>query len=130
MRSGQNCAGSIKKLKIASMADAKPFRGKIRNWYRWIPERGCDEDSGWRPWAPNAGYIICSLFDGHEDFNGYTGHTSPVISEKKTPGEDVIEIETMSSKYLLVGEPIADGVIAYGSDRVKELAANQYRYDG
>lgn len=103
------------KLKLKA---EKPFMGKIRNWHRFAPDpkQFPNKRGVWRNWAPNRGYIIKGRFDGHDDFDGETGGTSLVVSETKTPGEDVIQIETLNSMYLLIGPPQKDGVVKYGDD--------------
>lgn len=105
------------------MTDVKPFMGKIREWYRWAPDptNFPNRKGVWRNWTKNKGYIIQGLFDGHEQFTGEFGGTSLVIGETKTPGEDVIEIETLNSKYLLIGAPLAEGVVHYGSPESRNI---------
>jgi hypothetical protein len=65
----------------------KPHKGKIHNWYRWFI--GTEGD-----------YVIAGLSEGHPSFAGYQLHTSKVVSENGR------EIETLNSRYTLVGEEV------------------------
>lgn len=77
----------------------KPFKGSIKNWWKQYPAKE------W--WGTEGlGYMICGTFVDHEWFAGKDGHTSFVILHH----EDTGQIETLNSRYLLIGEAIKEPV--------------------
>lgn len=77
----------------------KPHNGQIANWlraYRNSMVHRVDETS---EYGVNKGYDIIGLFIDHPDFGTAMGRTSLVL----THDEDTGEIETLNSRYTLLG---------------------------
>lgn len=78
----------------------KPHKGSLKDWWKHYPL----EEFG----SEGLGYIICGVFVDHEDFAGEDSHTSWVVSHDETEGY----VETLNSRYILIGEPIKPPVCA------------------
>ena len=72
----------------------KPYKGSIKDWYVFYPS------PQWKP--QELGYVIKGTFVDHEDFAGEQGGTSWVVEHDEGSGE----IETLNSRYNLIGDPI------------------------
>jgi len=77
---------------MEAMADPeKPHRGRIEPWFRL---------------TVGSRYAIAGVFLDHPDWPGRWALTSEVLSYDEKTGE----IETMNSRYTLVGPPVSPPV--------------------
>jgi hypothetical protein len=86
----------------------KPFKGRLLNWCKDYSFKD-QPDAG-------LGYYVHCLFQDHPQFATRRGHTSMVVAEFEPPrhanDERIIEIETLNSRYHLVGDPFRPDIPA------------------
>jgi len=79
----------------------KPYKGSIKDWYVFYPS------PEWKP--QGLGYLIMGTFVDHGQYAGCSGSTSWVVSHDEGSGE----VETLNSRYNLIGDPIREP-LTYG----------------
>lgn len=75
----------------------KPFKGRLRNWTKLDPTSAI---------PLHRGVIIACYFVDHPLFKGEWGHTSRVVSIGPEDKHGCRTLETVNSKYLLVGKEL------------------------
>jgi len=75
----------------------KPLKGEIHDWeIMYYPKEMFRDEQGEFP--KNLGYLIRGVPHGHPNFVDYV-RTSPIVKHDRSTGE----VETLNSRYLLVG---------------------------
>lgn len=80
------------------MSNTKPFKGYIRHWARRYFDKSWFADN--IPEA-NLGYIVTGIPQGHPEFKNWMRTSAVVYFDEYTN-----EIETLNSRYILVGEEV------------------------
>jgi len=80
----------------------KPFKGHMKDWYKVKYSRKITKEYG-----PNLGWIACGTFVDHPEF-GYSrgSHTSLIVKCAGPNESGDYEVETLNSRYVLIGDPI------------------------